>query len=83
MAVLPQAPVRARISARRAACESQPPLADAAARPVRAPAEPSALARRILVFGTPRPEPLLLPPPSSLLTVAQARRFFFDTPRFS
>src|ERR1044072_4365201 len=27
-----------------------------------------------LVSGTPRPEPLLLPPPGSLLTVAQARR---------
>src|SRR3954470_4801259 len=27
-----------------------------------------------LVSGTPRPEPLLLPPPVSLLTVAQARR---------
>jgi hypothetical protein len=26
-----------------------------------------------LVSGTPRPEPLLLPPPVSLLTVAQAR----------
>src|ERR1051325_302621 len=33
------------------------------------------------VSGTPRPEPLLLPPPSSLFTVAQARRSasFFGT----
>jgi len=36
-----------------------------------------------LVSGTPRPEPLLLPPPVSLLTVAQARRSasFLPTPR--
>jgi len=33
----------------------------------------------------PRPDPLFLPPPSSLLTVAQARRAasLLDTPRFS
>jgi hypothetical protein len=38
-----------------------------------------------LVSGTPRPEPLLLPPPVSLLTVAQARRSasFLPTPRSS
>src|ERR1043165_304818 len=38
-----------------------------------------------LVSRTPRPEPLLLPPPVSLLTVAQARRSasFFGVPRFS
>jgi len=37
-----------------------------------------------LVFF-PRPEPLFLPPPVSLFTVAQARRpaSFRDTPRFS
>jgi hypothetical protein len=38
-----------------------------------------------LVSLTPRPEPLLLPPPVSLLTVAHARRSasFLPTPRFS
>src|SRR6202048_1138126 len=38
-----------------------------------------------LVSGTPRPEPLLLPPPVSLLTVAHARRSasFLPTPRCS
>src|ERR1700757_3931620 len=38
-----------------------------------------------LVSATPRPEPLLLPPPVSLLTVAQARRSasFSPTPRSS
>src|SRR3954453_10490304 len=38
-----------------------------------------------LVSGTPRPEPLLLPPPVSLLTVAQARRSasFSGVPRSS
>src|ERR1700737_4512942 len=38
-----------------------------------------------LVSGTPRPEPLLLPPPVSLLTVAQARRSasFVAMPRCS
>src|SRR5215831_11166486 len=37
------------------------------------------------VSGTPRPLPDLLPPPVSLLTVAQARRFasFAGTPRLS
>src|SRR5580704_10151482 len=50
-------------------------------------ADPAALARRGVtgLTGWPRPEPLFLPPPVSLLTVAQARRSasFSETPRDS
>lgn len=54
---------------------------EAEARPPRRPP----LRADVVVSGTPRPEPLLLPPPLSLLTVAQARRSASssDTPRFS
>jgi hypothetical protein len=43
------------------------------------------LREELLVLFFPLPEPLFLPPPSSLFTVAQARRAASprDTPRFS
>jgi len=43
------------------------------------------LREELLVLFFPRPDPLFLPPPSSLFTVAQARRAASppDTPRFS
>jgi hypothetical protein len=66
------------------------------AAPFRAEAERDALDREALPLGPPfreellvlffpRPDPLFLPPPSSLFTVAQARRSASrrDTPRFS
>jgi hypothetical protein len=48
------------------------------------PLAPPFRADAVEVF-LPRPEPLFLPPPVSLFTVAQARRSasFFETPRFS
>jgi hypothetical protein len=48
------------------------------------PLRPPLRAEAVLVF-LPRPDPLFLPPPVSLFTVAQARRpaSFFPTPRFS
>jgi hypothetical protein len=53
------------------------------AAPFLAAAERSAWVRELCDF--PRPEPLFLPPPSSALTVAQARRSasLSETPRFS
>src|SRR5438270_13589272 len=58
-------------------------LADAL--PPRGPPMRPPFLAETLVSGTPRPEPLLLPPPVSLFTVAQARRSasFFGVPRFS
>jgi len=57
----------------------------AAALPPRGPPIRPPFFAATLVSLTPRPEPLLLPPPVSLLTVAQARRSdsFSLTPRFS
>jgi hypothetical protein len=45
---------------------------------------PPAREEDLLLFF-PRPDPLFLPPPDSLFTVAQARRSasFFEVPRFS
>lgn len=76
-----------------------PALRRRVAAPFRAAAERDALDREAeaapplrpplreerLVLFLPRPDPLFLPPPSSLFTVAQARRSASrrDTPRFS
>ena len=53
---------------------------DREAAPLRPP-----LREELLVLFFPRPDPLFLPPPSSLFTVAQARRSASrrETPRFS
>src|SRR4051812_46344482 len=58
----------------------RPPFAPPFAPPFRPPAR---LALRLVVL--PRPDPLFLPPPVSLLTVAHARcsATFFGVPRFS
>ncbi|HET6796393.1 MAG TPA: hypothetical protein VFH40_04460 [Gemmatimonadales bacterium] len=73
---------RRRVAApRRAAADRLDLDRDAVARP---PRRPPFLEELLLRFF-PRPEPLFLPPPVSLFTVAQARRAASprDTPRFS
>ena len=51
---------------------------------LRPPMRPPSRAEAVFI-ALPRPEPLFLPPPVSLLTVAQARRSAssLDVPRFS